>query len=266
MKNVKATVIKNEEINAGFYRMRVASPYLAKASKPGQFVEVRCADGVEPLLRRPFGVHRITGSGIEMLYEVVGKGTKILTEKKPGDTIEILGPLGNGFEIDQKSDAILIAGGIGVAPLLALAVKIANKKNVTVIIGARSKTHVNCENDFKKAGCKVMVCTDDGSKGKKGLVTDILSGILRSTKYDVRRTVYACGPNPMLKAIWAIAEEYDIPCQFSFESHMACGIGVCLGCPIKVKPRTKHDARSTMHEYAMVCKDGPVFNGEDIAW
>lgn len=272
MKNEKVKILSNKQIAPDFYKMSVASTYLAKNSKPGQFVEIRCQGALDPLLRRPFGVHRVTKFGIEMLYEVVGKGTKILTEKQPGDTIEILGPLGNGFKIDPKSDAILIAGGIGVAPLLALAEHIAyrgsrigDRKNITIIIGARSKSHINCANEFKKLGCKVIITTDDGSKGKKGLVTDPLKEILSAIR-DTRYAIYACGPNPMLKAVWAIAETHDIPCQFSFESHMACGIGVCLGCPIKVKNKTIRDTRYAIREYKMVCKDGPVFNGEDIAW
>jgi dihydroorotate dehydrogenase electron transfer subunit len=268
MKNEKAKIISNKQIAPDFFKMTVASAYLAKTSKPGQFLEVRCSRELDPLLRRPLGIHRILKNGIEMLYEVVGKGTKILSQKRPDETVEILGPLGNGFILNPNRDAILIAGGIGVAPLLALAEKItdsaertADRKKLTVIIGARSKSHINCESDFNKTGCKTIVCTDDGSKGKKGLVTDVLKGLFpRTQDLGSSTLIYACGPNPMLKAIWAMALEKEIPCQFSFESHMACGVGVCLGCPVKVRKGLID------FEYKMVCKDGPIFNAGEILW
>ena len=132
-----------------------------------------------------------------------------------------------------------------------------------MILGAKTKSHILCEKEFKTLGCDVMVATDDGSKGTKGLATDILHGLL--TTYDLRpTTIYACGPTPMLKAVAEIARKDALPCQVSLEERMACGVGVCLGCPVKVK--TLYGVRSTPYEYKMVCKDGPVFNAEDIAW
>jgi dihydroorotate dehydrogenase electron transfer subunit len=275
MKQLKAKITENKQVAPDFYKMRVESPYLAKASMAGQFVEIRCSDGLDPLLRRPFGVHRILPKGIEMLYEVVGKGTKILSFKKPGEMVDILGPLGNGFMLNPNRTAILIGGGIGIAPLPALAEGLRKRGGkVHVIIGAKKSPHILCDKEFKSLGCSVSVATEDGSKGKKGLVTDILKNFF--TQYSILNTqyaIYACGPNGMLKAIYDIAKPKNIPCQFSFESHMACGVGVCLGCPVKVKSQTQHATRNThhathntQHEYKMVCKDGPVFNGEDVVW
>jgi dihydroorotate dehydrogenase electron transfer subunit len=258
MKQLISRILKNELIAPNFYRMRIESPYLAKNSKPGQFIEVRCSENIEPLLRRPLGVHRITENGIEMLYEVVGKGTRLLSRKAKGDTVDIIGPLGNGFglpTIRYPLNIILIAGGVGVAPLLALAECLTSKKNIYVMIGARSKSHVLCESDFKKLGAKVSVSTEDGSKGKKGLVTDMLKNLLADNKSS-SAAVYACGPAGMLKAVASIAKAAQISCQVSLEERMACGVGVCLGCPVKTKDEG----------YKMVCKDGPVFNAEEIVW
>ena len=262
MKQVNARIIENIKVAPDFYRMTVRSNYLARQAKPGQFVEIRCRNGLDPLLRRPLGCHRISKDTITMLYEVAGRGTAILSRKKAGDLADIIGTLGNGFKLSSSGTAILIAGGIGVAPLAALAEALVKRKNkVCVIIGAKKKSHVLCEAEFRAMGCQVLIATEDGSKGVKGLVTDVLSGLLSDRRYSVPRTyIYACGPNGMMKAIWAIAKEKDIPCQFSFESHMACGVGACLGCPIKVR------SGLIDFEYKMVCKDGPVFNAEEIAW
>lgn len=262
MKQISVRIINNNEISPGFYKIRLESPYLARTAKPGQFVEVRCSEGNNPLLRRPLGCHKISPEGIEMLYEVVGDGTEILSRKKAGDQIDVIGPLGSGFDIEGHEPgtgsrvAVLVAGGIGVAPLVALAEEVARRKTkIYTLIGACKRSHVLCENDFKRSGAKVMVATEDGSKGKKGLVTDILKDLLASGPRSPA-AIYACGPTAMLKAVAKIARGKRITCQVSLEERMACGVGVCLGCPVKVKAGG----------YKMVCKDGPVFTAEDIAW
>lgn len=257
MKQIDAKIIKNEKIAGKFYRMRIASSYLAKEAKPGQFVEVRCAGSSDPLLRRPFGVHRVVKGGIELLYEVIGKGTGLLSLTQEGDSLDVIGPLGHGFDIEaSKGASILVAGGNGVAPLLFLAeALIAKSEDVRVLIGGCSETHILCEKDFKRAGATVMVTTEDGSQGHKGLVTHLLDEIAASC--DPRlTTIYACGPTGMLKAVAEIARDNRISCQVSLEERMACGVGVCLGCPVKVKNNS----------YKMVCKDGPVFKAEEIVW
>ena len=191
---------------------------------------------------------------------------------KRGGAVGIIGPLGNGFNIDigrrrgKDKRVILVAGGNGVAPLLFLAEKLSSGSPVrqsaglTALIGGRSTGHVLCEKEFRETGAKVLVATEDGSRGHKGLVTDLLKNELnRHTGTPAHRhtTIYACGPTGMLKVVAGIAQNNRIPCQVSLEERMACGVGVCLGCPVKVK---------THCEYKMVCKDGPVFDAEDIAW
>jgi len=262
MKQIKAKITQNKKVAEGFFKMRVESAYLAKNIKPGQFIEALVSGALDPLLRRPLGAHRILKKEIEVLYEVVGKGTAILSGKRTGEYLDVIGPLGNGFEIKDTNgkQAILIAGGIGVAPIVALAEELLRRKaKVHAIIGAKKRSHIMCDSELKSMGCSVSVATEDGSKGRKGFVTDLLRDILSTINYQPS-TIYACGPNGMLEAIWRIAKDKGIPCQFSFESRMACGVGVCLGCPIKVRDGLID------FEYKMVCKDGPVFNAEEVFW
>ncbi|MBN2453227.1 MAG: dihydroorotate dehydrogenase electron transfer subunit [Candidatus Omnitrophica bacterium] len=260
MKQLRAKIVSNKKAGTCFYKMRLASAYLAAGSRPGQFVEIRCARGEDPLLRRPLGVHNIVPGGIEVFYEVVGAGTKLLSAKRAGESLDIIGPLGSGFDIKKGRAAnILVAGGIGVAPLVALAGKLSRDKTAAagmqVLIGAKTKSHVMCEGEFRKYGARVSVSTEDGSRGRKGFITDILKDILGNGLTSGNTAIYSCGPMGMLKAVSRIAREHGIPCQVSLEERMACGVGVCLGCPVK-----------TRDGYKMVCKDGPVFNAEEIAW
>jgi len=261
VKKIIAEIINNRKVSPLFYRMSVRSAYLAGNTRPGQFFEVKCPDGSGAFLRRPLGAHRIHKGGVEMLYEVAGKGTLSLSGMKTGQEIDIIGPIGKGFKIEgasgKGSEAILVAGGIGVAPLVALAEALASKGKIKIqaFIGAKTKSHILCEKEFKKMGCEVSVSTEDGSKGRKGLITNLLEKFLSNSRTN--KALYACGPKGMLKAVAGIAEKHGISCQVSMEEHMACGVGVCLGCPVKMKGDIG---------YKMVCKDGPVFDAKGIAW
>jgi dihydroorotate dehydrogenase electron transfer subunit len=250
-------VISNRKVKPGYYLMAVKCPTVAKKAKPGQFLTVRCGNGTTPLLRRPFGFHRIRASGFEILYERIGKGTAFLSGLKTGDEIDILGPLGNGFTIPKgKKDFVIIAGGIGVAPLTSLAeslVKI-KKAKIYAIIGARSGNILLCEDHFKSIGIKTMVATDDGTCGKRCFATDVLNEFLAAKKGS-HPVIFACGPGPMLKAAAHIANKRGLECYVSLEENIACGVGACLGCAIKTKSG-----------YKLVCKDGPVFNAKEITW
>lgn len=255
-------VLENDKIKENYFKMKISAPRIARQSKAGQFVHLRCPDSSELLLRRPFSIHRVSGDNVEILYRVVGKGTEELSKRRPGKVLDILGPLGNGFKIpDTLKPAIIIAGGIGVAPLVMLAESIkyhsscrACSANIKVLIGAKTKRGLLCEGEFRNLGCEVKVSTEDGSKGFKGLVTDLLKQLLST--FDIRRsTVYACGPKEMLKKVSEIACKYKIPAQISLEENMACGIGACYGCPVMTK-----------EGYKLVCSDGPVFNADEIIW
>ena len=251
MKDVKVKILSNIKVEGSYYKMTLGAPYIARHATPGQFVQARCSDGFDPLLRRPFSIHRLTSNqGIEVLYEVIGRGTGILSGKKKGECLDVLGPLGKGFTLPRSRAATIIAGGIGVAPLVFLAETL-KKKNIktAVLIGAKTKSLVLCEKDFKKLGFETYIATDDGTCGSKGFVSKLF-------KPETGEMVYACGPNPMLKCIASACKRKRIDCEVSLEEKMACGIGACLGCSIKVK--------GGRNKFA--CKDGPVFKATDLLW
>lgn len=271
MFQIKAKLLRNQKIKDGYLRCSLEVFRIAQNACPGQFVNIKLTDNCQPLLRRPFSIHRVEGRNIEILYEVVGRGTEILAKKKAGEYLDIIGPLGNGFDCRRPTllgrqagtnnqRQILVAGGMGVAPLLFLAEYLAKRRlhsarcTPLVLIGARTKGGLLCENDFKKLDCSVKISTDDGSTGLKGRVTDLLKTLLSSN--DQRPTIiYACGPKPMLKEVCRLSVRYKIPSQVSLEEHLACGIGACLGCVV-----------NTTGGYQRVCKEGPVFEAETIIY
>lgn len=236
--------------------------------RPGQFVMLRVSDGLDPLLRRPFGIYNVIGAktgtgfsfkrptGVEILYHVVGKGTAMLSSKEPGEEVNVLGPLGNGFpEPREARNVIMVAGGVGIAPMLPLAQRL---KAGVLLFGARHKADTKISAGFSGLGCKIKFATDDGSRGFKGVVTGLLADEIKPDSI-----IYACGPAPMLKAVAAVALAAHIRCFVSLESAMACGIGVCLGCAVKAVP---HKAGCRPDGFRMVCSDGPVFDSTDIDW
>jgi len=261
MFQLKAKLIYNKKIKDDYLRCIFQAPKIAKEAQPGQFVNIKLTHNAEPLLRRPFSIHRIgsRANTIEILYEVVGPGTEILAQKKAGEYLDVIGPLGSGFSILDTRYSILVGGGIGIAPLLFLAgqTRIKNPASrIQVLIGARTKNDILCEKEFKKLGCEVKIATDDGSRGFKGKVTALLKKVLPGTRYPVHgTTIYACGPKPMLKEISHLSKSCKIPAQVSLDEHMACGIGACLGCVV-----------NTVSGYKRACKEGPVFNAREIVW
>ncbi len=254
-------IVSNTDVKPGYFLMEIKAPQVARHARPGQFLTIRCGNTTSPLLRRPFGFHRINNAGFQILYEVVGKGTRLLSDMKPGQEIDILGPLGNGFTIpDKPKDLVIMAGGIGVAPLVALAEKLVHgsrfavNRNPLILLGARTKNDILCERDFIKLGCEVRISTDDGSQGFKGVVTDLLEDLLSSIDYRPS-TIYACGPEAMLKEVAAITRKRNVKSYASLEENIACGVGACLGCAIETKSG-----------YRLVCEDGPVFNLNEVVW
>jgi len=268
MIQTKAKIVSHTQVAPVHFKMILEAPEIASEAQPGQFVHVRVHDKLDPLLRRPFSIHRIrswkleAGSQIEILYKIRGKATEILSGRKPGELLDIIGPLGNGFPLELQSaignpqSAILVAGGIGVAPLIFLAEKLVHSSQSTVhsLIGAKTKDLILCEEEFKKLGCQVEVATEDGSYGFRGRVTDLLKNLL-STMDCRLSTIYAAGPNFMLQEIKKIANMFKILALGSLEENIACGLGGCFGCVVK-----------TREGYKRVCKEGPVFNLEDIVW
>ena len=258
---IKSKIISNKKLKNNYWYLEFESGVIAGNAVPGQFIEVKINDGTDPLLRRPISIHNVSKSGVRLLYEVVGRGTQILSEKRPGDLLDIIGPLGNGFEYLRRTakpdpaQAVLVAGGMGVAPLVFLAEKI-KFLSPLVLVGARKKEQILCSKEFKALGCKLIIATDDGSFGFKGKVTDLLKEILlKKSPVERPMNIYACGPQPMLKAVAQLSCENNIASQLSLERHMACGFGACLGCVVP-----------TRAGYKRVCKDGPVFLGKELIW
>ena len=265
--NIKVKILSKEEVALNIFLIKLSAPSITQDALSGQFIHIKCSEDNYPLLRRPFSIHRIDKEKGEIfiLFQVVGEGTKLLAQRVVGDDLDIMGPIGNGFNIYPESRKIMIVGGgIGVAPLLALCEEsIRQGKEVRVLIGALKKELVIGEESFRNLGAKVDVATDDGSYKHKGLVTDLLEGSIREGW--LANQIFACGPKSMLKKIVEISLDAHIDCQVSLEERMACGIGACLGCVCKIKTKDKKEDK-VKYEFKKVCEDGPIFGGSEVVW
>lgn len=249
-------------------RLALHAPDIARGAEPGQFVHLLCAaGGYDPLLRRPFSIHFADPEAGKMIlvYEIRGRGTRALSERKPGEVVDVLGPLGRGFSVPETDDGrpfLLIGGGIGVVPLYFAARRLEERlgsDRVTFITGARTADLILCQPEFKKHCRDYHVCTDDGSAGFHGFVTGRMCQCLDGQELCAPPIIYACGPTPMLKAVSKLALEHDCDCQVSVEAKMACGVGACLSCVIKVR-----DGDS--FKYVRSCREGPVFDAGEVIW
>ena len=252
MKLVSARVISNSEVLPNVYLMSVKAPEIAAIARPGQYVMVRCGEGNVMPLRRPLGIHRMSKDGISLLFTVVGRGTEWLSQRKGGEQVDLFGPLGNGFKVYPSSrDLLLVAGGVGVAPLLALAEHaIGTGRAVKLLIGEKNAAKIYPER-LLPSGIKPVVTTEDGSLGQKGMVTEILPQFIAEADQ-----IFVCGPLPMYRAIAKMGSKLGKkPTQVLLETVMGCGVGACLSCSIETKSGRK-----------LVCKDGPVFEFSDILW
>lgn len=260
--SVKGQVLQNVAVQPGIYEMTIAAPKIAESAVPGQFIMVRpIYRSFEPFLNRPFGISDIdvTAGTIKILYIVVGKGTDLMTEMKPEDDVFLIGPVGNGFTRKAEHQNIaLVAGGMGIAPLLPLA-KVLQKEGKTVygLMGASKAAALVGIGDWQEAGVNVQIATDDGSVGQKGFVTALLEDLLKKEEIDF---IYCCGPTPMMARTVEIAGKFGVSIEVSLEKRMGCGIGVCMGCICKLK-----QADGSVKQYR-VCYDGPVFPGEEVVF
>lgn len=252
----RAWVVQREALGGEYFRLRLrpARPFHAT---PGQFVMVKTTDGIDPLLRRPFSIHRlIPGASpeFEVLFRAVGAGTQLLARTHVGDRLDVLAPLGQGFTLEGRRP-LLVGGGVGVAPLLFLSEAfLARGVTPKLLLGGRRDRDILCHEDF---GCLAVPCafaTEDGSMGEPGLVTRLLERELAGDTEGA--AVYACGPIPMLAAVAKICRARAVPCQVSLEAHMACGVGACLGCVVA----------GAHQPYLRVCKEGPVMDAGEVRW
>jgi len=269
MKQALCSVTSNVEVMPGVYLMWIKAPDIAAAAQPGQFISVRCGSFT---LRRPFSIHQVGGnnviaspdaigtkqSQIALLFKVVGKGTFWLSQRQTDERINILGPLGKGFSIEPRSkNLLLVAGGIGIAPLVFLMQHASSQHQITLIHGASTAAQLYIEHCQLTAisyqGVQFIPVTEDGTTGQKGMATDILPDFL-----DWADQVYACGPLEMYEAMAEMSLRSNTKpkkCQVSLEVRMGCGFGACYGCTINTKKGLKR-----------ICRDGPVFDLEDIIW
>lgn len=274
-KQFSVEVAENVQLARDTFRLRFVCPSLARTVVPGQFLMLRVAGREEPILGRAFALYDTVQddanqpSAVDIVYLVVGKMTSLMAECQAGDKLDVWGPLGNGFSAEPVDHLIMVAGGIGQTPMLALGQEFAGKKDygrgvspaeqVTLCYGVRTKELLAGEEDFRRGGIYLRISSDDGSVGHHGLVTDLLEEALdKSTGTKVR--VACCGPEPMMEAVAKIAIARGVPCEVSLETPMACGIGICFSCVVKVEqPDGEWD-------YKRTCVEGPVFDAEKIVW
>lgn len=258
--NIKAKLLKKEELKSEIFKFSVQADEIVNTARPGNFIEIRVNDDIEPFLRRPISIYNMDKEKgiLEFIFQVKGKGTTILAKRNEGEAIDIVGPLGFGtFKYSSYENLAIIGGGIGVFPLYELAKNAKNEnKNVNTYLGFRNKDLVVLENEFTQVSSQLTITTDDGSYSQKGFAIDFLKKDIEAGKID---SIYACGPLPMLRAVRELALEKNIPCQISLEERMACGLGVCLGCAVKTAKSSKEAP-----EYWHVCKAGPVFQAKDV--
>lgn len=237
-------ILSNESVADKIFKLTLDAPELARNTRAGQFVQVKVAD--EFTLRRPLGIAGTSDNTLKIFYRVVGRGTENLSTRRAGESLNILGALGNGFST-SSGKVLLVGGGMGLAPLLCAA----EQFNSDVLIGGRTKDEVSFwQEEFRPHVEKIFITTDDGSYAKKGFVIDLLPEVLSAERYSA---IYTCGPEIMMRGVAQIALNNNLPCEVSFERRMACGLGACLSCSI-----------DTVDGRRKVCKDGPVFNAQKV--
>ena len=246
-KTEKCTLVKKTELVPGIFDFTIESEEIAKNAECGQFLHIDC--GTSTFLRRPISICDAENGQVRFIFQVKGEGTKSLSEYEVGDKIDVMGPLGHGFEI-KGENPVLIGGGIGVFPLY----KLAKKVNGNVFLGFRDKSLVVMEDEFKSCSKSVTVATDNGSYGYDGYAAVAMADYVDNNKCDM---IYCCGPKPMLKTVKMIAEMRNIPCQLSLEQRMGCGLGACLVC-------TCETTYSGTNKHMRVCKNGPVFYSTEV--
>ncbi len=242
-------ILSQRRVCPAYHHLRLEAGDLLRSARPGQFVHLRIAEGLDPFLRRPFSIYRAQDS-LDLLYEVVGRGTALLAAKRAGDEIDLLGPLGRPFALPPEGTrrVVIVAGGVGIAPCLFLSDVLAGLRmeEVVLLYGARDAARVLSFKAFRDNGCRVRIATEDGSRGRKGRVSVLFPEVLQDPSATF---LYTCGPRPMMAAVQELAREHGISGEASCEETMACGLGACLGCAIP-----------TTDGYRTVCYEGPTFD------
>ncbi len=243
-------IVENKRINEKYFKLIFRSKNLARNVKPGQFLMMQIGDKHDPFLRRPFSYYRVSSDRIEVLYEILGYGTRLLSQKKKGDEVKVMGALGKSFAVKSpRKKRVLVAGGVGVPPLVFFAEK--NKADY-LLIGTKSKQEVMPKKELSKVKSKILFSTDDGSYGVKGRVTLLLEDIIEKEGAE-NIFIQTCGPMPMMNAVMMLAKKYEIPGEASLDKTMGCGMGICLGCMVK-----------TQDGWVPSCTEGPIFSFDKL--
>lgn len=259
-----APVVRHDALGREHFLLTLECPAIARQARAGQFVMLRAREGFDPLLRRPMSICRVLPGRrglIQVLYKVVGEGTRYLSQRAIGDLVPALGPLGNGFRLPPAGTRpVLVSGGIGIAifPFLVETLRKARRTAPILVYGARSRRDLVGLELFRRHRVPVRLATEDGSRGTKGFVTRLLEPLLAGGTKAVPMEVFACGPTPMLKAVGEMVQGMGVPCQLALESQMPCGIGVCLGCVVRCAP----DDRGPV--FRRVCTEGPIFRADEV--
>jgi dihydroorotate dehydrogenase electron transfer subunit len=272
---LRAEVAENVRLAEDTFRVRFATPEIARRIVPGQFVMLRLAGCNDPLLGRPLALYDTVpgddgpAAGLDIVYLTIGKMTRLLAELKPGAVLEVWGPLGNGFPVVETEHLVMVAGGIGQTPFLALSREylglgtygeppraVPKARQITLCYGCRSRDFLAGVEDFRRLGVEVRLSTDDGTEGHPGLVTDLIRPVVEESPWACR--IVCCGPEPMMRAAVAAARALGVGCQVSLETPMACGIGICFSCAVRIR-----DAAGSW-DYRRACVEGPVFDAADV--
>jgi len=253
-RDFRAKITENISLNSKTFLLTIEPLEHVVAPQPGQFYMIEAGDSYDPLLKRPFSYLRKIGESVQFLYAIRGKGTSLMKAFRKGKVIDVIGPLGNGYPPPADGlTPLLIAGGTGIASIFSFCDELPEKY---VLYGAKTKAEILMLNELGSMDDKLIVCTDDCSFGREGMVDKILNDFLNAhAPGGGSFVIYACGPKPMLRAVSAIASERLIKGFVSVEENMGCGFGACLGCAVR-----------TIHGYKRACKEGPVFPIDDIIW
>ena len=264
-------VLTHKKYGDAYHSLTIVAPEIGEKIRPGQFVNIRCGKDRSNILRRPFSVYRVHKRGgwastIEIVFDVRGPGSAYLSELRSHASVDMIGPLGRGFQLPKRrAHCLLVGGGIGATPLFFLADELRNAGHrVDLVLGARSANLLLNPIEARRLGSVCAMTTDDGSAGEQGIVTDVLPDMIERCHSEV---IYACGPHPMLAAVSGVAVHQKLPVQVAVEELMACGYGVCMTCVMPLRGKAKKDqAPEDAIVYARSCTEGPVFNGGNVIW
>ena len=282
----KTRIVSNVQVTSDCWRLAVeGATEIADISRPGQFINLRISEAMDPLFRRPFSIFRTIPlargeKGLEIVYKVVGRGTRKMTGLLPGEEVDMIGPCGNGFSLEGgKKSHVLLGGGVGTAALYMLGEQIVRNQeantNLHVFLGANTKGSMILIDEFQNLKKDLKISTDDGTFGYRGMVTELFKSSMEKSEIPSESAVYACGPEPMYRELRSLLEKYRFSAQVSIERRMACGMGVCLSCICKVRKGEVEKYRSLPkshiqfseqddYGYALTCWDGPVFHLEEV--